>query len=48
MPRDHGARFQRLYRVERSDPIAASLRGGLGEVEVNIVIGSVASDDQAD
>jgi hypothetical protein len=26
VPRDHGARFQRLNSVERSDPLAASLR----------------------
>jgi hypothetical protein len=41
MSGDHSARLKCLDRVEGSNPLAAGLRIGLGEVEVNAVIGGV-------
>ena len=48
VPGNHRLRVQGLDRVERSDPVAPSLRVGLGEVEVNVVVRGVAGDDEAD
>ena len=48
VPGDHRPRVEGLDRVQRGDPVAPSLRVGLGEVEVNVVVGGVAGDDEAD
>ncbi len=48
MSGDHRAWVERLDGIERSDPLAAGVRVGLGEVEVNVVVGDVPGDHQAD
>jgi len=48
MSGDHSARLKCLDRVEGGNPLAACLRIGLGEVEVNAVVGGVTRHDQPD
>jgi hypothetical protein len=48
MAGDHRAWVERLDGVERRDPLAAGVRVGLAEVEVNVVVGDIPGDHQAD
>lgn len=48
MAGDHRPWVEGLDRVERGDPVSPFFRVGLGEVQVNVVVSSVASDDEAD
>jgi len=48
MASDHRTWLERLNRIERRDPLAAPLRVGLTQVQMDVVVGGVPGDDQAD
>ena len=48
VPGDHGAGAEGLYSVEGGDPLPSLFGRGLCQVEVDVVVGSVAGHDQPD
>src|SRR5579864_977833 len=48
MRSDNRERIERLDFVERRDPLPSRLRIRLGEVEVHIVVGGIARNDEPD
>jgi hypothetical protein len=48
VPGDDSSRVERLESIERGDPFAPALRGGLGKIGMNSVVDDVSADEQSD